>query len=1075
MRSKSSVHKDKIIFLSDNLKNDRYGYLLVVKTGNISSAGTTSNVMIQLFAENCATLAHVLNYPDPNKMLLQRGGEDWLVLTCEKHLGEIKYMQIWFDGVGIRPTWYCEEIFVIDLQTHKEWNFQVDKWFSLRDERSIEYTVPAKVKEIRNTISNLHKRVRFYVDGEHTWNIFAKSHDHFLSYPQRLTVLLSMIMTTYTFGMFLLSPPTLSTSDSFGHGEFNFDFDLILIPTSISLITCTINLPMVYFFRNSYNRVDMYSFFNVDKRYPVIITKLVWCILITWIALCMTYLLVFGYFITKNTAFYWIFSTYSSIVMSIFIFENIYLIVYNILMHRFSKVTKTYYDFNGILREIEMQRKTLFKLFGETLLRPYFQAHYRRWELDLWKKMALLENSRWEVTRLFHDFCIFLIYLLILYVVSFTGYSDLDYLSSKSMYNMMQGSLVEITEDSHFDGNEYYDFSLKRIKAIQDIYDYLNKTLVQNIHPVHWYGKFFLKDGGQMIDFNTKILGVVKLRQQRRKQVCERYSPLDLLPILCSNDNPTFRLWKYDDGANNTISLGKLGLYDGTGYVQNLGRTIYNTYYLIAHLKRANWIDINTKVLIIDFWTYNVNYNIFNMVQVLIERDLSGRIVASEEVYTVRLLYATKFIQIIVTICCLLFIITIIIMIGRSIVLFVKEKKRFFKDFWHIFDIILFILGVIMILLFFYRHKIIKRLMNELSTSNNNHFVNYFPLVMVGRANVFITATLLALATIRLWKFLRFAKVFQIMERTIRRMALDIFIILIYHCFIYIMFALYLHVMFGDSYELFKTVPQTITTLFLISLNFFDHFDHEGLSTYGSTIYLVYSIFMITSVFFTTIYCTIIIIGFEESKIYFSNRSLQYTILDHIKDESVYYREVCKRQNINLRLRAGNDNDDNNSDEFEEEKVTPKEYCKRYADCFTMTNDKMLVMRLVAISIIKLDKDFKMLSNKAMRKEIVEDKMKLMARITLAMMKPKSEKLRANHVFFSGKDPIDNSTRFVSDDVIMQIEYVVKSILEPTEMPTEDHTDVVIHSNENEDRLTKIRDRLNMIHETIGNIRIVSK
>lgn len=43
--------KNKTIFLSDNVKTDRYAYLIVVITGSQHRAGTTSNICIQISGE----------------------------------------------------------------------------------------------------------------------------------------------------------------------------------------------------------------------------------------------------------------------------------------------------------------------------------------------------------------------------------------------------------------------------------------------------------------------------------------------------------------------------------------------------------------------------------------------------------------------------------------------------------------------------------------------------------------------------------------------------------------------------------------------------------------------------------------------------------------------------------------------------------------------------------------------------------------------------------------------------------------------------------------------------------------
>lgn len=94
-----------MIFLADNLIEDLYAYLIIVRTGKRSSSGTTSTVFVKLKGAKAKTQSHILNRPDPANRLLQRCGEDWFVLATRKHLGELVGLKLWFDSDGCRASW----------------------------------------------------------------------------------------------------------------------------------------------------------------------------------------------------------------------------------------------------------------------------------------------------------------------------------------------------------------------------------------------------------------------------------------------------------------------------------------------------------------------------------------------------------------------------------------------------------------------------------------------------------------------------------------------------------------------------------------------------------------------------------------------------------------------------------------------------------------------------------------------------------------------------------------------------------------------------------------------------------
>lgn len=139
-------------------------------------SGTTSNVLVKIKGTKAETKGHVLNLPDPERELLQRGEEDWFVLSTSKYLGDILSATLWVDGVGREDVWYCESLQVHDLQTNKGWHFGVRKWFGLeRKEAVCKTNLAPEVK--RRMSGRVHakqsalKEVFKAEGGVHTWNL----------------------------------------------------------------------------------------------------------------------------------------------------------------------------------------------------------------------------------------------------------------------------------------------------------------------------------------------------------------------------------------------------------------------------------------------------------------------------------------------------------------------------------------------------------------------------------------------------------------------------------------------------------------------------------------------------------------------------------------------------------------------------------------------------------------------------------------------------------------------------------------------------------------------------------------
>lgn len=181
-----------------------------------------------------------------------------------------------------------------------------------------------------------------------------------------------------------------------------------------------------------------------------------------------------------------------------------------------------------------------------------------------------------------------------------------------------------------------------------------------------WYGNWNVSESVLLDDYNTKLLGVVRIRQQRvHPRNCDvrfisimvnvttcygEYSQTDkdtedvgLSKSMWSFQN-TQETVNYQNGNNDnsldpqtylvctTIISGQIRTYDGTGFMMNLGRNLNNTYYIIKLMKQSNWLDRRTRVVFVEFLTYNANQNLFSAVTLIFERTATMKLTVSHSV-----------------------------------------------------------------------------------------------------------------------------------------------------------------------------------------------------------------------------------------------------------------------------------------------------------------------------------------------------------------------------------------------------------------------------------------------------------
>nr|XP_023030426.1 uncharacterized protein LOC111518254 isoform X2 [Leptinotarsa decemlineata] len=956
--SSRKISEKSIYFLSDIPSSHRFGYLLIVKTGNKSGAGTTSNIVIKLYGKNSESKEHVLNFPDPEKRILQHNQGDWFFLATKLHLGEIEKLEIWFDSLGLRPSWYCSEIEVVDLQMNKYWWFNINYRFEIGDKENHFLTAvpesPPYVKKKRRISFR-----KFSLHGCHMWNIF---HDDevTISRTKRLTIMLSIFMTTYTIILFLYGCPKLQNSDSVGqYSEYGFHMHLLWTTLGGFAITFLIHMPIVYFFR-FYQEEKSGEKVGLLGKYSFQINLFCWGLVIFLVIACMTTLLILGYWVPHVTALLWLTSTVVSLLIYIFLLENLVTIVYNFILRRTKRLVHILRRIKPIMASIEAQRAYIYRKFSENSLRSYYRHLYKPLDparIKEQKHWAHIKESTFEIVE---DLIMITIYVLLLYTVILKDKDPMTFLSNREAHDLIIGIHSRTIPKGHalFDRKE--------------IQEYITNTLVFSMQSPQWYGKYVIKDPGMTIDNNNKYIGIARLRQLRSTNVsCVVVSPMEFVTQECIHEfseGPEYEdfseTWGHDENSDEfsrmdqvwnynayTVTgsfsyVGKFATYPGGGYVATLGRTMKNSLTNLNYIFRNKWIDRFTRCLFIEFLLYNSNSNLFQSIVIKFEISTSGLIRTKFNVNSARLLFVKEKTGLLLTILLFCFVLMIIILSVKLVLKLVRKKKKIvFKDLWHIVDIIIIMISMACLFLYMERTILVKRFLERIEKAKHNEFVNYFHLFFAETALTSLAAFLVFIATLRLWKLLKFLLIIKIAEKTLTSSLGPIASIFLYHMLTIFIFTLVGMVFFGDQSNDFKDLLDSAVTLLLMSLSFHQDFDFSSLKTPLHQSY--YSFYMLISLFFLTLYVAIITISYAEAQVFYS-KGQGYDVFDYLKEQYQYYKEVAGVKLRNSRIRGGEE------DGSEVRKwVFPKADVHRYANCLTLPKNKTNAMVYVTLAILR--------------------------------------------------------------------------------------------------------------------------
>ncbi|KYB28219.1 uncharacterized protein LOC107397705 [Tribolium castaneum] len=933
----------QVFYLADNVIDDLYAYLIIVRTENVHHAGTTSKITIRLKGDKRISEPHVLNYPDPKLRLLQNQSEDIFVLTTNRHLGVIKEIELWFDCSGFNPSWYCRDIVIYDMQKRIQVYFKVKTRFAV-DRKGVNYLCIGP-REEKGKVTN-HIRI---CNHFHTWMLWAGETN--FSYETRLTVVFSNILMIYMFVLLFLGTPTLTLKDCLDRfEEFIFNFDLLILAMQCAFLSFLVHIPLAWTFRFSQIEFKIFdTVYHKSHRYSNYCRTLL-CI---FVISSTSFLIIYGFWVPVNSSLVWLVTSLVACLFSIVVIENVFIIIQTSIC-KFKLRVSFDKKFNAILRNIEKQRLFLYGRFNESLFRPLLQHLYAPLKAGQLLRRRIVVELRKSIYEDLQDLFMYSLYNFILYMFILVYHGTLTTVSKSEIESMVQGEHTRTLKFSD-------------IESIPDVYRYINTTLIQIIHPTIWYTNFTIPPSGIMIDNANKVIGVARIRQHRiAANACEVPAQMNFLNMSCQ---PEFsfqdaetgdflpkwaisvtgveydrlkKIWKYATQSETETwgTVGWIGTYSGGGYVAFLGRTLRNSYANFKKIFDMSWIDHQTRSIFIEFLTYNANYNVFVAVNLLFEQSATGYTSKILQINVVRMLYTQNEVEIESMVYFVLFLFWVSMLNIKLLFGIAKNLTDFYKKFWLMLDVVINFMSLLSISMFILRIKMVQRYLTSLEAVKHNDFISYFNMMYLEEFLTYFVAVLVCFATARLWKFLRFGQFFRIMERTLAMAAVPLGAVTFAFGVIITAFAFVGIIIFNNEFVDLSFFVKIVATLIQLSLKP-DQFDLMKFITFKLA-YVYFSLYLIIMQVILLVYITVIIMAYVKARLELSCVPDRYTVKDYVKEHSEYIPIFVK--SLIARLRAGGS---------EEPPLTPKADEFRYANCVGVAKNRLKSMRFIVSCIFR--------------------------------------------------------------------------------------------------------------------------
>ncbi|KAG5884168.1 hypothetical protein JTB14_014086 [Gonioctena quinquepunctata] len=807
--------------------------------------------------------------------------------------------------------------------------------------------------------------------------------------------------------------------------DYGFHDQLIWATIGGLTLTFVFHWPIIHFFRFPYQGKNYERNGRDIGGYPFS-DVLCWCLLVFLLLISMTVLLVLGFWVPHVTVSLWMTSAMASLFIHVILLENVVRLVYNFTTGRTRRIRQIFPRIKPVLAYIEAQKNYVREKYGIDSLRSYHEHIYRPLNQYEVKVRKYWEKIRREFLGIIQDLIMILIYVVLLYTAILNNSDSMERMSNQEVTDLLSGIYTGRMNPEQESFNE------------KELENYIKNTIIFSMQSLQWYGIYFNRDPGMTIDNNNKYIGIARLRQQRsNNNSCVVYPSMKFVTDHCITpfaDGPEFRdfseawgnnsesdefarmdsVWKYHTKQMIGIPnyMGEFATYSDDGYVATLGRTWKNSLININYLYRNNWIDRYTRSLFVEFLMYSPNTNLFQSVRVAFELGTTGLILGKFSIRTARFLFVKNESNVPFLVVIVLLLSMVVVLLLNFLLKMVQNKKLVFKDVWNLADIIIISLSVTCSFLYLQKSFLTKIFLDRVGNAKHNEFINYFHLFFSETLLYSLSASLVFIATLRLWKLLRFLLIIRITEKTLRLSVFRLFFVLIWQIVVVLVFQLVGLMIYGDQYE-FRDNQHSMMTLILLALLFIKTYDFELVRTTTQRSYFFF--YLIISFFFFTINLTVITTCYIEARTYYSNRE-EYNVINYLYEQYQYYKGVIVIKRKGCRRRAGKDG----STFMENKLVFAKANEYRYAKCLKIPRSKMNTLSYITRGILR---------NMKYSSDFTEEDGNLMKMIITEMIIPDT---KDEEYFFVGNS--GNKKEILVDDLVFKrMEKLLISLLDRRE------------------------------------------
>ncbi|XP_070535503.1 polycystin-1-like protein 2 [Ptychodera flava] len=724
--------------LIDNRQGDDVIYHMTVHTGFTRQSGTRSNIYFKLVGENSETVIRQLK--DNFGKVFSGGSVNHFLMHVPKNLGRLLYLHIWHDssGLGDDASWFLNRVSFVDLQTKKWYIFPCNHWLAVDkgDGKIDRILTVAGNDELLNFNNRFGLQRQKSLSDDYLWfSVFLRPTRSTFTRVQRLSCCLSLLFA------YLISNAMFYKTNSEAEkvaytmvqiGPIKFSLQQIYIGTVSGLVVLPVNVIIVNVFRKSRRstgdtiigrwcgrlldilsrkrrRIEYQHRRRIDKT--VELNTLIeskascmlpwWCIYIGWAGVFLVtttsavFVILYSMAWGKEKSAEWLSSCVTSFVESVFFIEPLKAIVIaallSLLIHNQTTADNDDVPIDPLESENEGAESDKQRNFESDL---YQDSPFCPLTAEEVRKIRLRRTREKKMMAVLYGILVYCVFIAVTMVLCFHVRDPLAYHMNSNVQN------------TYVNGKTNF----MKIRRIEHFFQWMDNTFIKNIYQANKNLQSYVTNDGRSFR-----IGSPRIRQQRSKrgncvfpmdgEVCKQLGELETAdfnprwqPFIPDHNNSNVGSpWIYQNSTTlyGTYFVGRYGVYSPNGYVATLPNTADTALAFIKSLAKDSWLDLYTKVVLVEFDLYIPDGGLFGSMTYAVEfleagsstSKVSQHVFRSLDLFNSHAVYDTHAIT---TFLCLILYGIFAIILLVSLLRRISTQGRFFvKVAWNYFDMML--------------------------------------------------------------------------------------------------------------------------------------------------------------------------------------------------------------------------------------------------------------------------------------------------------------------------------------------------------------------------------------------------